>query len=75
MAEESRKDTGAYSPSKSPETAEHAEEKQSQPDMRLHPGGTHGTPMPTGMEGLSRDDVPSQANRSEQLQMGERIKP
>lgn len=68
-------DTGAYAPTKAPDTSEHAEEKKTQPDARLHPGGAHGTAMPTGMEALDRDQVPSQATKSEQLQMGERLKP
>lgn len=75
MAADAKNDTGAYAPTKSPETREHAEEEQSQPDSRLHPGGAQGSPMPTGMEGLNRDDVPSGATRSDQIQMGERIKP
>ena len=49
-----KNDTGAYAPTKAPETKEHAEEKQSQRDMRLIPGGAHGSPKPTGMEGLER---------------------
>jgi hypothetical protein len=77
MAVDPKNDTGAYSPTKSPspDTRDHAEEKTSQSDPRLHPGGAHGSPMATGMEGLDRDTVPNQATRSEQLQMGERIKP
>jgi hypothetical protein len=75
MAVDPRNDTAAYAPTKSPDTTEHAEEKTSQPDPRLHPGGAHGSPMPTGMEGLDRDDVPNQATGSEQLRTGERIKP
>ena len=53
MADE-KSDTGAYAPTKAPETKEHAEEKQSQPDTRLIPGGAHGSSKPTGMEGLER---------------------
>jgi hypothetical protein len=75
MAVHPKNDTSAYAPTTAPETSDHAEEKKSQPDTRLHPGGAHGTPMPTGMEALDRDEVPSKAMRSEQLQMGERIKP
>jgi hypothetical protein len=75
MAVDPKNDTAAYAPTKSADTKEHAEEKTSQPDPRLHPGGAHGSPMPTGMEGLDRDDVPNQATRSEQLQTGERLKP
>ena len=68
-------DTGAYAPTKSPDTREHAEEKKSQPDSRLTPGGSQGSPMPTGMEGLDRDTVPNRAVRPEQMDMGDRIKP
>ena len=75
MAVDPTDDTGAYAPAKAPETKDHAEEKKSQPDTRLHPGGAHGSPMPSGMEGLDRGDVPSEALRPEQLQRGERIKP
>ena len=56
MADE-KSDTGAYAPTKAPETKEHAEEKQSQPDTRLIPGGAHGSSKPTGMEGLERGDL------------------
>ena len=52
-----KNDTGAYAPTKAPETKEHAEEKQSQPDTRLIPGGAHGSAKPTGMEGLERGDL------------------
>ncbi len=75
MAIDPRNDTAAHAPTKAPETKDHAEEEKSQPDPRLHPGGAHGSPMPTGMEGLDRADVPSEALRPEQLQMGERITP
>ena len=75
MAIDPKNDTGAYAPTKSPETREHAEEKKSQPDSRLIPGGRQGSPMPTGMEGLDRDTVPNGAERPEQLDVGERIKP
>jgi hypothetical protein len=70
-----KNDTSSYAPSKAPETSEHAEEKKSQADTRLHPGGAHGTPMPTGMEGLDRDTVPNEAVRPEQMDSGTRIKP
>jgi hypothetical protein len=75
MATDPKTDTGEYAPTKAPDTKEHAEEKRSQPDPRLKPGGAHGSPAATGMEALDRDQVPSHATRSEQLQMGERIKP
>ena len=75
MAVDSKNDTGAYAPTKAPETSQHAEEKETQPDSRLIPGGAHGSPVATGMDALDRDQVPSEATRSEQLRMGERIKP
>ena len=75
MAVDPKNDTGAYSPTKAPETKEHAEEKVSQPDSRLHPGGAHGSPVSTGMDALDRKAVPSEARRSDQLDMGERFKP
>jgi hypothetical protein len=75
MAVDPKNDTGAYAPTKAPDTREHAEEKKSQRDSRLTPGGKHGSPASTGMDALDRDEVPSRATRSEQLQMGERVKP
>ena len=75
MAVDPKSDTSAYAPTKAPETAKHAEEKETQPDSRLTPGGAHGSPFATGMNALYRDQVPSEATRSEQLQMGEYIKP
>lgn len=56
------KDTGEYSSTKSPETRAEAEEKVSQPDSRLIPGGAEPrTPSQQGMAGLDRDDVPNGA--------------
>jgi len=75
MAVDPKNDTGAYAPTKAPETSNQAEEKESQPDSRLIPGGAQGSPVATGMDALDRDQVPSQATRSEQLRIGERIKP
>ncbi len=54
-------DTSEYSSSTAPETAAHAEELVSEPDTRLLPGGPRGTPDPTGMSGLDREQVPSEA--------------
>jgi hypothetical protein len=52
------KDTSEYSSSKAPETRAEAEEKVSQPDPRLTPGGAEPkTPTPQGMAGLERDDA------------------
>jgi hypothetical protein len=62
MADPKKKDdTSEYSSSKAPETREHAEERDTAIDARLQPGGAHGTPDPTGMSGLDRDEVPNGA--------------
>lgn len=56
------KDTSEYAPSKAPETRDEAEEKVSQPDPRLLPGGAEPkTHSQQGMAGLERDDVPNRA--------------
>jgi hypothetical protein len=52
-------DTSEYSSSKAPDIRDQAEEQTSQPDSRLLPGGPHGTPGPTGMSALDREQVPS----------------
>ena len=56
------KDTTEYSSSKSPETAEHAEERDEVVDPRLIPGGAEPrTPSAQGMAGLEREAVPNYA--------------
>ena len=66
MADEKKADdTSEYSSSEAPETAEHAKEIASHPDGRLLPGGRRGTPDPTGMSGLDREQVPSEKKRSD----------
>jgi hypothetical protein len=56
------KDTSEYSSTKAPETRQEAEEKVSQPDSRLIPGGAEPkTPSQQGMAGLERDDLPGRA--------------
>ena len=57
MAEQNKKkeDSSEYSASKAPETKAEAEEKTSQPDERLLPGGPRGTPDPTGVSALDHD--------------------
>jgi hypothetical protein len=66
MADTNKKDdTSEYSASKAPETSEHREERKSQPDQRLIPGGPLGTPGPTGMEGLDREHLPNEARPDE----------
>ena len=52
-------DTSEYSSSKAPETSEHAEERKTKVDERLNPGGPLGTPDPTGMSALDREQVPN----------------
>lgn len=56
------KDTSEYSSTKAPETQAEAEEKVSQPDSRLIPGGAEPrTPFEPGMAGLERENVPNGA--------------
>ena len=56
------KDTSEYSSSKAPETRREAEEKVSQPDSRLIPGGAEPrSDTQQGMAGLDHDAVPNQA--------------
>jgi hypothetical protein len=55
-------DTSDYSPTKAPDTAEHAEERDSVVDPRLIPGGAEPrTDTPQGMEGLDRQQLPGVA--------------
>jgi hypothetical protein len=63
MADEKKKkdDTSEYSSSQAPETREHAEERVTAVDERLQPGGALGTPDPSGMSGLDREQVPNGA--------------
>jgi hypothetical protein len=74
MAEQEKKkdDTSEYSSSKAPETQVHAEEKASEPDERLLPGGPRGTPNPTGMSGLDHDMVPNEDVGKAQRDFGTR---
>jgi hypothetical protein len=66
MANSKKKDdTSEYSSSKAPETKEQAEERKPTPDDRLLPGGAMGTPEPTGMSALDRDQVPNEARADE----------
>jgi hypothetical protein len=62
---ETKEDSSEYSSSKAPETREEAEEHTSEPDGRLLPGGPLGTPRPTGMSGLDREQVPSEGRPDE----------
>jgi hypothetical protein len=52
-------DPADYSSTKAPETRQEAEERQSQDDTRLHPGGAHPSPHDPGMSSLDRDVTPS----------------
>ena len=61
------KDTSEYSSTKAPETRAEAEERESQPDSRLIPGGAE--PRATndpGMSSLDRGTVPNGATDSGQ---------
>lgn len=61
------RDTSDYSPTKAPETAEHAEERDPKVDSRLIPGGAEPrSDTQQGMAGLDRDDVPGGATDSRQ---------
>jgi hypothetical protein len=52
-------DKSEYSSTKSPETAEHAEERDPVVDPRLIPGGAEPrSDTPQGMEGLDRTQLP-----------------
>ena len=56
------KDTSEYSSTEAPETRAEAEQRESQPDSRLIPGGAQpraGNDI--GMPGLDRDAVPNGA--------------
>jgi hypothetical protein len=55
-------DTSDYSPTKAPDTAEHAEERDPVVDPRLIPGGAEPrTDTPQGMEALDRQQLPGGA--------------
>ena len=67
-----KKDTSEYSSSKAPETREHAEEKAGNyTDMRLIPGGAHGSDKPQGIDGLDRESVPNGASDTGQTRYGD----
>jgi len=69
-------DTSEYSPSKSPETREHAEERESAVDWRLIPGGAEPrSNTAQGMAGLDRDTVPNEAVDSGQTRYRDTGKP
>lgn len=66
------KDTSEYSSTKAPETRDEAEERTSQPDSRLIPGGAEPrTHAPQGIEALDRDVVPGMAQPSGQTRYGD----
>jgi hypothetical protein len=61
------KDTSEYSSTKAPETRAEAEERETQPDSRLIPGGAE--PRATndpGMSSLDRGNLPNSATDSGQ---------
>ncbi len=66
-------DTTEYSPSKAPDTREHAEDRSPDAvrDTRAVPGGAHGSPSDVGMSGLHRDTVPNRAASPEQTDFGQ----
>lgn len=67
-----KKDTGEYSSSKAPDTRDHAEEKAGNySDMRLIPGGAHGSDKPQGMDALDRESIPSGASDTGQTRYGD----
>jgi hypothetical protein len=55
-------DTSEHSASKAPETQAAAEERETQPDPRLIPGGAHGAHVDVGMSAMDRDRVPNHAD-------------
>lgn len=62
-----KKDTSEYSSTQSPETREHAEERDNNVDTRLLPGGAEPrTHTAQGMAGLDRDAMPNRATDSGQ---------
>jgi len=66
------KDTSEYSPSKAPETQQHAEERDEFADPRLIPGGAEPrTHTAQGMAGLDHDALPGEAqNRAQTARSG-----
>jgi hypothetical protein len=61
------RDSSESSSTKTPETRDHAEERDDFSDPRLIPGGAEPrTHTPQGMAGLDRDTVPSGAQDSGQ---------
>jgi hypothetical protein len=61
------RDSSEYSPSKAPETREHAEEQDPVVDSRLIPGGAEPrTHTQQGMAGLDPDALPGAAADSDQ---------
>jgi hypothetical protein len=64
-------DATDYSSTKAPDTQRHAEEQDAPPsDMRLIPGGAHGTHTPQGMAGLEREELATRADGTKQTDFG-----
>jgi hypothetical protein len=70
-ADRGGKDTTDYSASKAPETAAEATEQVTTTDPRLIPGGGHGAHADVGMSAMDRADVPSGAEKPDQLSVGD----
>ena len=65
-----KKDTSEYSSSQAPDTRDHADEKAGNySDMRLIPGGAHGSDKPQGMDALDRESVPNGAGDTSQTRI------
>jgi hypothetical protein len=63
-------DTVEYSATKAPETRAAAEEEDQFSDVRLRPGGAHGTRSDVGMSGIDREATPSGAHSIEEDEYG-----
>jgi hypothetical protein len=60
-------DATPYAPTKAPETQAAAEERVSPTDPRAIPGGAQGARAEIGMSAMDRADVPSGAEKPDQL--------
>ena len=57
-------DTTDYSATKAPENREHVESRARVKDDTLLPGGPHRATAEIGMQELNREDVPTEAEKS-----------
>ena len=60
-------DATAYKPTNTPETPTASEERAEADDTRLIPGGARGAHAEIGMSAMDRADVPSGAQKPDQL--------